>query len=142
MAVRGVIASGKAFLLPVMGGSRAGEDRQKARAPCMILIEPDNSPTGLTASIDVLQRQLADLRDDLDALLTRIKEGEFGEIKQAARITSELRQWLKIAFEAEVQIETRNKRAKGIAYDYAIDLDNARAAVCRRLDSLARATDG
>ena len=45
----------------------------KARAPCMILIEPDSSPTGLTSSIDVLQRQLADLRDDLDALIERVK---------------------------------------------------------------------
>ena len=111
----------------------------KARAPCMILIEPDSSPTGLTSSIDVLQRQLADLRDDLDALIERVKGGEFGEIKQAARITSDLRQWLKIAFEAEVQIETRNKRAKGIAYDYGIDLDVARAELRGRLDKLARA---
>lgn len=108
----------------------------------MILIKPDNSPTGLTTSIDALQRQLADLRDEIDALYSRIKAGEFGEIKQAARVTSELRHWLKIAFEAEVQLETRNKRAKGIAYDYAIHFDNAKAAVCGRLDRLERTQDG
>jgi len=104
----------------------------------MILIEPDNSPTGLTASLDVLQRQLADLRDDLDALIERIKGGEFGEIRQASRVTSDLRHWLKIAFEAEVQIATRNKRSKGIAYDYALDFDQARAELRSRLDKLAR----
>ena len=115
---------------------------QDAGNICMTLITPDDGPTGLSTSISALERQLADMRIELEVIYERIKAGDFGEIKNATRATTEIRQWLRIALEAEAQLERRKKHEKGIAYDYAIDFDAARAAVCGRLDRLRRARGG
>lgn len=105
----------------------------------MTLITPDEGPTGLGTSISALQRQLADMKAELQVIYERIKDGDFEELKNASRATTEIRQWLKIAMEAEVQLEQRSKKERGIAYDYAIDFSEARASVCRQLDRLRRA---
>jgi Skp family chaperone for outer membrane proteins len=105
----------------------------------MVLITPDAGPTGLTTSINSLERQLADMREDLEAIYDKIRAGEFGELKNATKATAEIRQWLKIAIEAEAQLEKRRKQEKGIHRDYALDFDAARASVCCRLDRLRRA---
>ncbi|MEQ9257471.1 MAG: hypothetical protein RIG84_00080 [Roseovarius sp.] len=105
----------------------------------MTVISLDDGPSGLSTSISALQRQLADMQAELQDIYERIKDGEFDQLKNAARATTEIRQWLKIAMEAEVQLERRTKREKGIAYEYAIDFGEARAAVCRQLDRLRRA---
>jgi len=41
----------------------------------MVLITPDERPTGLTTSINALERQLADMRGELEDLYLRIKAG-------------------------------------------------------------------
>ena len=105
----------------------------------MILITPDEGPTGLTTSIDSLERQLADMRGEIETLFTRIKAGDFTELKNATRTTAELRQWLRIAIEAEAQLARRKKYEKGIVHDYAIDFDAARDQIGCRLDRLRRA---
>ena len=103
----------------------------------MILITKDEGPSGLTTSIDMLERQLADMRADLGTIYERIREGELEEIKNASRVTSEIRQWLKIALETEVQLEKHKSKEKGIAHDFAIDFDEARNSIRGRLDRLA-----
>ena len=103
----------------------------------MILITPDEGPTGLTSSIDAMREQLSDMRLELQAIYKRIKSGELGEIGTLSRDTGEIRRWLRIALEAEIQLEKRNKTKKGIAYDYAIDFDAARASVRSRMDRIA-----
>lgn len=105
----------------------------------MSLITRDAEPTGLTTSINALERQLADMRTELEALYERIKAGEFHEIKHATKAIGEIRQWMKIALEAEAQLEKRRKTESGIAYDYAIDMQEARASIRFRLDRLRRA---
>ncbi len=104
----------------------------------MILIVPDPVPTGLTTSIDSLERQLADMRAELESMYARIKTGEFGELKNAMKATAEIRQWLKIAIEAEAQLATRKKSEKGIVHNYGLDLDAARDSIGRRLAKLRR----
>ena len=105
----------------------------------MVLITPDEGPTGLSTSIDALERQLSDMREDLEGLYSRIRGGELEQLKNASRATSEIRQWLKIAIEAEAQLEKRRKQEKGIVRDYALDLREARSSIRCRLDSLRRA---
>ncbi|SHM41018.1 hypothetical protein SAMN05443432_10799 [Roseovarius litoreus] len=105
----------------------------------MVLITPDAGPTGLTTSIDSLERQLSDMRGELQKLYDRIQDGDLENLKNANRATAEIRQWLKIAIEAEVHLEKRRKHEKGIVNDYALDLSEARASVCGRLDRLRRA---
>lgn len=104
----------------------------------MVLITPDEGPTGLTTSINALERQLADMKEDLEAIYVRIRAGELDELQNANRATAEIRQWLKIAIEAEVQLEKRRKQDKGIVHDYAFDFDDARTRIGCRLDRLRR----
>ena len=104
----------------------------------MTLITPDDGPSGLSTSITSLERQLADMREDLEQLYERIRAGEFEELKNATKATAEIRQWLKIAIEAEATLEKRNKHDKGIVHDYAIDFSAARDQIGSRLDRLRR----
>ena len=105
----------------------------------MVLITADEGPSGLTTSIDALEQQLADMRGELQELYQRIKAGELNELKNAAKATSEIRQWLKIAIEAEAQLEKRRREDRGIVHGFAIDLDGARTQIGGRLDRLRRA---
>lgn len=105
----------------------------------MSLITPDDGPTSLTTSIDLLERQLADLRQGIVEISNKIQAGDLDQLKHATKATGEIRQWLRIAIEAEAQLEKRNKRDRGIVRDYALDLDDARAQIGCRLDRLRRA---
>jgi len=108
----------------------------------MILITPDEGPSGLASSICAVERQLADMRTELEDIYERIKAGELGALKDATRTTEEIRRWLKIALEVEVQLEKRKSGENGIARDFAIDFSAARDSVRGRLDRLRRAKDG
>lgn len=108
----------------------------------MILITPDEEPTGLASSIGAVETQLADMRAEMEEIYDRIKRGDLGALKDATKATEEIRKWLKIALEAEVQLEKRKSRDGGIARDFAIDFDAARAAVRGRLDRLRGAGGG
>jgi hypothetical protein len=105
----------------------------------MVLITPDEGPTGLSTSIDALEQQLADMREELQALYLRIRAGDLDELKNATKATGEIRQWLKIAIEAEAQLEKRRREERGIVHGYAIDFDSARDQIGGRLDRLRRA---
>lgn len=105
----------------------------------MEIITLDDEPSGLSTSITLLEHQLADMREDLSALHLKIKAGKLDELKNATRATAEIRQWLKIAIEAEATLEKRNKQSKGIVHDYALDFDAARLSIGSSLDRLRRA---
>ena len=104
----------------------------------MTLITHDEEPSGLSNAVTSLEKQLLYLRDDLEAVQAKLRTGET-EIPNSTRMLSDIRQWLKLAIEAEVQLEQRNKREKGIVNDYALDIDTARNSIRCRLDSLRRA---
>lgn len=107
----------------------------------MPLITQDTESHAVSLSIDGLEKQLSELRTGLEEMYVRIKNGEFGELKNAMKATSEIRQWLKIAIEAEAQIARRQKKELGIASGYALDLDKAREQIGSRLARLRRARD-
>jgi hypothetical protein len=104
----------------------------------MILITPEDGPDGLSDSIAAVQRQLSDMRDELDRVYERIKSGDLDELKNAGKTLSELRGWLRLALEAEVYLEKRRKEKQGIVHDFAVNLDEARSAIGSRLDNLRR----
>jgi GTP cyclohydrolase FolE2 len=105
----------------------------------MVVITPDEGPSGLTRSINALEEQLADMREELEELYRRIRAGDLSELKHATRATAEIRQWLKIAIEAEAQLEKRRQHERGIVHGYAIDFDAARVEIRCRMDRLRRA---
>ncbi|WP_082631008.1 hypothetical protein [Roseovarius atlanticus] len=107
----------------------------------MSLITHDRTPSKVTLSIDALEQQLSDMRAQLEAIYAQIKQGHFGDLKDARRATSEIRQWLKIAIEAEAHFERRREKERGIAGAYALDLDEARDSIGYRLARLRRARD-
>lgn len=104
----------------------------------MVLITPDEAPAGLSRSVQSLERQLCDMRADLEDLQESVRAGNFEDLKNPSRIISDIRQWIRIAIEAEAHLEKRSKREKGIVHSYALDFDEARASIRRRLDRLGR----
>lgn len=107
----------------------------------MTLITQDRTPSGVTLSIDGLEQQLSTMRVELEAMYALIKQGKYGDLKNARKATSEIRQWLKIAIEAEAQLAKRKNEELGIAHGYALDLEEARENVGCRLARLRRARD-
>lgn len=119
------------------GATREGKRHEAATR--MVLITPEQGPSGLTSAINALEEQLADMRGELEALYRRIRAGELDELKNATRATAEIRQWLKIAIEMEAQLEKRRQHERGIVHGYAIDFAAARFEIRCRMDRLARA---
>ena len=93
----------------------------------MILITPDDGPDGLTEIISSVQQQLSDMRVELDRLYQKIQAGELDELSSAGKQMVEIRQWLKIALEAEVHLEKRRKEKKGIVLHYIVHLVDTRS---------------
>ena len=102
----------------------------------MILITPDDGPDGLADAITSVQKQLSDMRQELDRLYDRIQAGELDDISETGKKITDIRQWLKLAVEAEVYLEKRRKEKEGIVHDFAVNLDEARSSIGSKLDSL------
>ena len=117
---------------------RRGDRETHWTGTTMILITPDDGPDGLTEIISSVQQQLSDMRVELDRLYQKIQAGELDELSSAGKQMVEISLWLKIAIEAEVHLEKRRKEKEGIVHDFAIYLDEARATIGSKLDSLRR----
>ncbi|PVA10580.1 hypothetical protein DC366_06660 [Pelagivirga sediminicola] len=105
----------------------------------MSLITPEEGPSGLSATVTTLERQLRGMCEDLEALSEQVRAQQFDDIKSQSRILGDIRQWLKMAIEAETQLEQRKKKEQGIVNGYALDMDAARDSIGCRLDRLRRA---
>jgi hypothetical protein len=105
----------------------------------MSLITPEEGPSGLSATVTTLERQLRGMCEDLEALSEKVRAENFDDIKNQSRILGDIRQWLKMAIEAETQLEQRKKKEQGIVNGYALDMDAARDSIGCRLDRLRRA---
>jgi len=105
----------------------------------MSLITPEEGPSGLSTTVTTLERQLRGMCEDLEALSDRVRAEDFEDIKNRSRILGDIRQWLKMAIEAETQLEQRKKKEQGIVNGYALDMDAARDSIGCRLDRLRRA---
>lgn len=104
----------------------------------MSLITPEEGPSGLSATVTTLERQLRGMCEDLEALSQKVRSEDFDGIKTQSRILGDIRQWLKMAIEAETQLEQRKKKERGIVNGYALDMDAARDSIGCRLDRLRR----
>ncbi|SEQ64576.1 hypothetical protein [Thalassovita taeanensis] len=102
----------------------------------MITSEEDAFPLG--GALNTVEAQLRDITSELSALQTRLREGDLGAVKDASKVSSELRQWLRIAFELEAGFEERKKRQSGVVRDYALDFEDARTKIGCRLDRLRK----
>lgn len=104
----------------------------------MTLITPDEGPDGLNVSVTILERQLNGIIADLEVLQGKLRAEEIDAVKDSTRMMSDIRNWIRLAIEAEMKLEQRNKKEKGIVHAYALDMDAARDSVGCRLDRLRR----
>ena len=91
----------------------------------------------LTEAVSVLETQLRSIAQDLAELHRRIREGHLSDLADAQRRTAEIRQWLGMALEMEIQLEKNRKNERGRAAR-PLDLVAARDKIGCRLDRLRR----
>ncbi|MCG7492064.1 hypothetical protein [Thalassobius sp. Cn5-15] len=92
----------------------------------------------LDAQLAEVATTLADLKDDMKAMQYRIRLDDDGAVRDNLRLISDLRNWLKIAFELEAKFHDREHTRAGQAAAYSVDFDHARDQIRCRLDRLRR----
>ena len=105
----------------------------------MVIFTAEEDPANLSAAISALARQLADMRDALESRRQQIRAGKPEGLDGSERAIADIRQWLRLALEAEAQLEKRSKRTSGASHAGTLDLDDARSEIGGRLDRLRRA---
>ncbi|MCM2561027.1 hypothetical protein M8756_01795 [Lutimaribacter sp. EGI FJ00015] len=93
----------------------------------------------LSRTIRVVEEQLLGMTTELLELQQRVRAGEVEALKDSAKLTGEIRHWLKMALDTEQRCEERRKEQQGIVNDYAIDFDRARTEIGCRLARLRAA---
>lgn len=96
----------------------------------------DMTEGSLSRAIRVVEEQLLGMTTELLELQQRVRAGEVEALKDSARLTAEIRHWLKMALDTEQRCEERRKEQQGIVNDYAIDFDRARTEIGCRLARL------
>ena len=96
----------------------------------------DATESSLSRAIQVVEEQLLGMTTELIALQQRVRAGELEALKDSAKLTVEIRHWLKMALDTEQRCEERRKEQQGIVNEYAIDFDRARSEIGCRLARL------
>ena len=124
---------GAAFFVSLV---RRGITHGAKRAKNMTTQISDAKDGSLDRAIRIVEEQLLGMTTELLELQQRVRAGEFEALKDSAKLTQELRHWLKMALDTEQRCEERRKEQQGIVNDYAIDFDRARAEIGCRLARL------
>ncbi|UMA63734.1 hypothetical protein LVO79_11900 [Roseivivax marinus] len=99
----------------------------------MSLITIEDRMSELEADRDAIAETLRGIRSELHDLRARVEAGEFGSPTEAGKLLGDVRYWLKAARETETEIQKVHKARAGIAHDYGLDLEKARADIRCRL---------
>ncbi|ETX28279.1 hypothetical protein [Roseivivax isoporae] len=102
----------------------------------MSLITPQDRMAELEADRNAIAEIVRTIRIELTQLRARAVNGELGNPTEAVKVLADVKFWLRAARETELELQKMNKERAGIAHDYAIDLDRARADLRCRLDRL------
>ncbi|WP_319823457.1 hypothetical protein [Thalassovita sp.] len=102
------------------------------------MITTDNGDFPLGDSLNEIRDQLEALRAEMTAIQARLKDGEIEAVKDGQKTVTEIRHWLRIALELEMEFAKRQQKQAGIVGSYAIDFDEARDRIRCRLDRLRR----
>lgn len=82
-----------------------------------------------------------DAAEEVAAVIRKLKAGEL-DAKGAALSVRDARSLLQVVLEERAKIARFDKKEAGVAYDYALDFDAARAEIGRRLACLRDAGSG
>ena len=81
---------------------------------------------------------LGEMKHDMKAMQYRVRLDDDGAVRDNLRLISDLRNWLKIAWELETKFHEREQERAGQSATYAVDFDRARDQIRCRLDRLRR----
>ncbi len=100
---------------------------------------------GETAPNDLVsetEEYFLDAARQLAQSIREINAGKLGDAKAIQQVLKDLRVAYVHAVDERARVEKLRKQGAGIAYDYALDFDAARAEIGRRLARLRDAGDG
>ncbi|MCH2093532.1 MAG: hypothetical protein MK160_00270 [Rhodobacteraceae bacterium] len=104
----------------------------------MTLITPEDGTSRLNAVLESCTQQVSDIASELEDLMQQVRAGEeIGKRDLSGRL-KEMRDWLKVARETEVQLAAAQRKDKSIVGDYGLDLDRARTEIGCRLARIRR----
>ena len=80
---------------------------------------------------------------EIHTAMDRVRKGDLSELKDGVRVMRDLRSALQIVFEERAKVaKLKQDGGDGGGGGRALDLDSARAEICRRLARLRDAADG
>ncbi|MFP4450223.1 hypothetical protein [Rhodosalinus sp.] len=104
-----------------------------------ILTTETEQGSPLDEEIASIARQLREMRHELEDFQHILARGDWDEAREAGKAVASVKQWIRLAIEAEMLLHARRRTGSGIARGgYALDLDAARAEIGARLDRLRR----
>ena len=104
----------------------------------MTLITPEDETTRYEAVLESCTQQISDIALELEDLMKQVRAGEeIGKRDFTGRL-KDMRDWLKVARDTEVQLAAAQRKDKAIAGDYGLDLERARTEIGCRLARIRR----
>jgi len=69
----------------------------------------------LRRAAEIVETQLLQMRGQMEGIRARMLRGDLRALKDSAKITSDIRQWLRIAMETEAKLDEFRKKSRGEA---------------------------
>lgn len=107
----------------------------------MNIFKTPTGETSLDPEVAEVRKLLWGVRDVLSSLRDRLENEDIAATGETGKVLSELRHLIRTAIDTEKRFDERQKEKDGIANDYRLDLDDARATIGSRLARLRAASD-
>jgi len=104
----------------------------------MILVHLEEEMSRLEDERDRIADVLRDLGADIRRLKAQIEDGKAVSKTDAGKLMSDVRYWMRASHETEAQIANVRRKQKGLAGDWALDLERVRDEIGCRMARLRR----
>ena len=104
----------------------------------MILIHLEEDMSRLEDEREHIVEVLKELGEEIRRLKAQIEEGEATSKTETGKLMSDVRYWMRASHETEAQIANVRRKQKGLAGDWALDLERARDEIGCRMARLRR----
>ncbi|MBU2960127.1 hypothetical protein KO516_04635 [Citreicella sp. C3M06] len=104
----------------------------------MILIHLEDDMSQLENEREQIALTLKELGEEIRRLKAQIEEGEATSKTETGKLMSDVRYWMRASHETEAQIANVRRKQKGLAGDWALDLERARDEIGCRMARLRR----
>ena len=103
----------------------------------MTLITPDEDVRAAEGTLRRTKEIYAELYEALKELRARAEDGQIDVAKEVAEMTQALSRNLRNLSDAEGRLDALRRKDAGIVHDFAIDFEEARTEIRRRLDRIS-----